>query len=41
MQQFEDRTRIQHILDGFGKWHWDVSFEPSDVESKIINSMGN
>ena len=24
---------------GFGKWHWDVSFEPSDIESKVKNSI--
>ncbi len=26
---------------GFGKWHWDVSFEPSDVESKIKKCTNN
>ena len=24
---------------GFGKWHWNVSFEPSDIESKIMNPI--
>jgi len=22
---------------GFGRWHWDVSFYPSDLENKIKN----
>lgn len=24
---------------GFGKWHWDVSFEPSDIENKIKSTV--
>lgn len=24
-----------NVQGGFGKWHWDVSFEPSDIKSKI------
>lgn len=24
---------------GFGKWHWDVSFDPSDIEGKIRNNF--
>ena len=26
---------------GFGKWHWDVSFEPSDIESKVKKCINN
>ncbi len=26
---------------GFGKWHWDVSFEPSDIKSKIKNCISS
>ena len=25
---------------GFGKWHWDVSFQPSDIEQKVKLCMG-
>ena len=24
---------------GFGKWHWDVSFHPSDIEGKVKNCL--
>ena len=26
---------------GFGKWYWDVSFEPSDIESKVKKCIKN
>jgi len=26
---------------GFGKWHWDVSFEPFDIESKTRKCIIN
>jgi hypothetical protein len=26
---------MQLILRGFGKWHWDVSFHPSDIEGLV------
>jgi len=24
---------------GFGKWHWDVSFHPSDIEGLVKKCM--